>query len=701
VISGFLITMTFVIIPRASFNRNLLKTKKPMKTQLKKILTPILLSAAVLVLFATELMMKNLSPWPMTAAVLLAFGVIAICIQQKLKSDKRVNDTLRTVGNHVSSFLFNRGGHTHENELVELESELKKATTFIKDIGEGKFDIDYKGMTPDVMEMNQNNLSGELLQMRNRMRMVAEEERQRTWTANGLARFSEIARQQNKATEEVLNQFISELVKYIGANQGGIFVVNNQDPKNILLELKGCYAYGRRKFVEQTITPGEGLVGQAYLEGDVIYLKDIPKNYVTITSGLGQATPRCVILVPLKNHDAIEGILEVASFEIWKKHETDFLFKVGEILGSAISAIKVNEMTKKLLEESRQQAEQLRSQEEELRQNLEELTSTQEAVERKSNEALIQNGKLNAILDSAADTIITISELGFIESVNKAGMELLSYNEKEIVGKRFSKIIPHPDHESNQPEQNYFLESDGKKLIGQTRKMEAIKKDGAVVPIELSINEADAGDKKIYTAILRDITERIKAESDQLQYIEELRAQEEELKQNMEELQATQDEIHRQMLETSKLNRELDARVAALNTSTIMSESDLYGNILYVNDKFCEVSQFTREELLGNPHKMVRHADMPKEVFKLMWQTIKAGKVFRGIVKNRKKNGEHYWVDAVISPVLDDEKKPIKYIGVRYVIEDEQLGQKLFDDQLRSLGLLGTPGKEFNPPMAA
>src|SRR5690606_17078766 len=140
----------------------------------------------------------------------------------------------------------------------------------------------------------------------------------------------------------------------------------------------------------------------------------------------------------------------------------------------------------------------------------------------------------------------------------------------------------------------------------------------------------------LFTAVITNVSERLKAEKDQLQYIEELRAQEEELQQNMEELSATQEEIERQFREINEINGELDAMVAALNVSTIMSEADLYVTILFVNDKFVEVSQYAREELVGKPHNVVRHPDMPAEVFKQMWATIKSGKVFRGIVKNRR-----------------------------------------------------------------
>jgi methyl-accepting chemotaxis protein len=114
------------------------------------------------------------------------------------------------------------------------------------------------------------------------------------------------------------------------------------------------------------------------------------------------------------------------------------------------------------------------------------------------------------------------------------------------------------------------------------------------------------------------------------------------------------------------VNREMEARIKLMDELCIVSETDLRGFITYVNDKHCEVSQYTREELIGSNQNMVRHPDMSKEVFKELWSTIGRGQIFRGPVKNRKKDGTPYYVDGVFAPVLGENGKPIKYIGVRY-----------------------------------
>ena len=117
---------------------------------------------------------------------------------------------------------------------------------------------------------------------------------------------------------------------------------------------------------------------------------------------------------------------------------------------------------------------------------------------------------------------------------------------------------------------------------------------------------------------------------------------------------------------------ELKVRTDIMNLTSIVSEADLKGDILCINEKFCQVSQYTREELIGKPHNTTRHPDMPKEVFKEMWSTIGRGNIFRGIVKNRAKDGTPYYVDAVIAPILGDNGKPVKYLGVRYDITESE-----------------------------
>jgi aerotaxis receptor len=88
----------------------------------------------------------------------------------------------------------------------------------------------------------------------------------------------------------------------------------------------------------------------------------------------------------------------------------------------------------------------------------------------------------------------------------------------------------------------------------------------------------------------------------------------------------------------------------------LISTTDLDGNITHCNDVFVNISGYSREELIGQPHNMVRHPDMPEAAFKVLWDTIRAGKPWMGLVKNRCKNGDHYWVNAYVTPITEHGK---------------------------------------------
>jgi methyl-accepting chemotaxis protein len=128
---------------------------------------------------------------------------------------------------------------------------------------------------------------------------------------------------------------------------------------------------------------------------------------------------------------------------------------------------------------------------------------------------------------------------------------------------------------------------------------------------------------------------------------------------------------------------ELKVRTDIMNVTSIVSEADKKGDILTVNDKFLEVSKYPKTELIGHGHNTTRHPDMPKEVFKQMWQTIGRGDIFRGVVKNRAKDGTPYYVDAVIAPILGENGKPMKYLGVRYDITEAEI------ERQNAKGILG------------
>ncbi len=274
----------------------------------------------------------------------------------------------------------------------KLSANLRNASNFTIEIGKGNFNHDFEPLS------EKDVLGNALLAMKNDLETYSIKEKQLNWANVGQTKFAEILRNTDRELSVLCDELIKELVKYLKANQGGIYIFN-ETSKN--LNLISCYAFERKKFVNKEIELGEGLLGQCYLEADKIYLTQVPAEYITITSGLGGAAPKCLLLVPIKSNEQVVGVVELASFREFQNYEMEFLEKICENIASMISTIMRNNLTQKLLKETTFASECLRAQEEEMRQNLEELHATQEEMQRKERQYLDEIENLKELLGNA------------------------------------------------------------------------------------------------------------------------------------------------------------------------------------------------------------------------------------------------------------------------------------------------------------
>ena len=304
------------------------------------------------------------------------------------------------------------------NAYNVMLDRLRYTSEFANNIGEGNLDIDLSNISSEdvlgqsLIRMRDNLLEAKKLESENKI-----EADKRNWATKGFADFAEILRYNNSDIDTFSDNIIRNLVKYTDSNQGGLFVMNDNDPDNIFLELTASYAFDRKKFASKSIKLGEGLVGTCAIEKKTIFLTEVPDNYITITSGLGDANPRCILLIPLKLENEIFGVIELASFNIYEDYQINFIEKLGENIASTMSVTKTNILTKELLEQSQQQQEEMAAQEEEMRQNLEEMQATQEAM------------------SDVQSTTELKAELAELQEINKKLRAELIKKEKELLAR--------------------------------------------------------------------------------------------------------------------------------------------------------------------------------------------------------------------------------------------------------------------------
>ncbi|WP_276369638.1 GAF domain-containing protein [Chryseolinea sp. H1M3-3] len=317
--------------------------------------------------------------------------------------------------------LFQKTENLEEEKNVTTQRQEQAANSlsnFMEAISAGNYSADLS------QEVNHGAMGTTLITMRDKLKANAEEDRKRNWSTSGLAQIGELLRTSYSTTQDLFDHIIKFVVKYTKSTQGGLFLLNEEETSRKFLELVGCYAYERKKFLAKHIEIGEGLVGQSFLEAETIYLVEVPEDYISISSSLGGASPNALMLVPLKVNGKVFGILELATFGKYDPHEIELVEKLAESIASTISTVRINESTRILLEKTQQQTEEMRAQEEEMRQNMEELEATQEEMRRKEKhiQTMLDNEKRrNEIANKNRQASMELSKKSDIQEGNWDG----------------------------------------------------------------------------------------------------------------------------------------------------------------------------------------------------------------------------------------------------------------------------------------
>jgi len=505
------------------------------------------------------------------------------------------------------------------NKMVE---NLENATAFIQDIGSGNLQAQYKGVNPN--EVDKETLAGALLNMRDRMINVAESERNREWSNTGLTKFVEVLRQNNDDLKKLAYSIIVELIHYVGIEQGGIYIIDEESEEQPFAELVAAYAFNRQKFLNLKIYPHEGVIGQVLIDKETVYLDDVPENYADITSGLGGANPRSVLVVPLKLNEKLVGIIELASFKTFEKYKIEFIERLSNNIASTISNVKINERTRLLLEEQKRITEQIKEQEEKTKQSILQLESAQ-AEMRKSETTL--KAQSYAIATTLLEAEYDME--GRLINANEQFLAKLKYKLAEIKGKNHRIFL---DTQSSYSEEYLkFWDSlrAGKTQVGEYKR---VAKDGTeiwiratYVPIATKKDDEEGYTRDFYKVICLafDVTEEKK-----------------------------------QVLD-------YQGQIEALRRSSIVIEFDLQGYIINANKNALELFGYTAKDLITKHYNtLLQLEESESDDYKIMWRQLKGGKVEAGEYEFKNSVGDTIWLNGSFNPIFDLNGNTIKILMI-------------------------------------
>lgn len=309
----------------------------------------------------------------------------------------------------------------------------RRSSDFAIQIGQGNYDNEY-----EVLGKN-DQVGNALLTMRDDLSRIRLEDKKRDWVNEGLNHFDDILKITQQNTEEFSQILISELVKYLKANQGGVFLVAQKENKQgdeEYMELTACYAWDKLRFLEKKIYLSEGLAGQVWQEGDTLYIDDIPSNYINITSGLGKAKPTHVLIVPLRGNKKIYGIVEIALFEKLEPYQIKFVEKVARNFSLMLSTVRINEHTQILAIENEKIKRDLVKSNKEYKQGQEHINLLEANLKESENN---HHNYIKAISDFMG--VIELDKKGKIVFINDKYLKFCSYDYQDLLDKNHKVLL--------------------------------------------------------------------------------------------------------------------------------------------------------------------------------------------------------------------------------------------------------------------
>ncbi|TAF64209.1 MAG: PAS domain S-box protein [Cytophagales bacterium] len=352
--------------------------------------------------------------------------------------------------------------------LNGIRKEMKQLQTFATQIAEGNYE------TNITLFAQQGDIGKSLSNMQESLRNLSEENRIRYWRNNGIALFSQVMRDNAENVEKLARTLIKQLVDYLELQQGAFFIVQKDHNESTpYLRLLASFAFNQDDFKDKKILQGQGLLGQAWKDKEVMYLRKIPENYIQIVSGLGSSQPRAVLILPLMTTLEVQAVIELASFKDIPEYKISFAEEIAHDAAATVAVALNNANTKDLLKSTQELALNLRAKEKQLQQNLFELKAAQKNMQYTQQALAAKEANLEAVVNNTSDAILAFDKNYNITVINKT-MRIL-YLEEGInlqVGKNILQELPQEEIDKHISDYKRVLEGEKFEVMRSSQKDE-------------------------------------------------------------------------------------------------------------------------------------------------------------------------------------------------------------------------------------
>lgn len=555
-----------------------------------------------------------------------------------------------------------------KQEIHYLKQGIHYSAEFLKNIKEGKLNQEYL-LSFESRLKEQNFLKENILHLRTQIAETRKIEEKRSWETKGLSLFDDVMRTNNDDLKELCNSVVRYLVRYIDACQGDMFLMNSNN-KDKFLELTASYAYERKKRLDfKKVSINEGLIGQVVKDKKLLYMTDLPEEYIKINSGLGEASPSCIVIIPFVFDNEVLALAEIASFTPISQDYLNFLEKVSQNISITIFRVLRNVETRRLVNDLQHRTEQMHAQEEEMKQNLEALLNIQQKMDVKDAE---MSGIINAINDIAYTAEFTLD--GKIIKINDRFAKLICNSPNKCIDKHFGDFISERKNEKFWDKfRRGFSYSDEICFENKEKKVWLSENyipifDEKQRPYKVLNIGIDITENRIQAEELIDKVNRLKAQEEiLLKTLETLKKAKEEVDENHQKLQEQEDllrvnmkEMKRVHFEMAQKDAEMKSIINAINQIAYMVEFSFDETIIKVNDKVAKLLSKDKEAFVGEKLSEIESYNTPS---KETWNKLKKGSS-QNLERRIIINGEKYWFSDNFSPIIDGDKNVRKILMI-------------------------------------